>query len=95
MKSPKTLEEFAELHGKPLDVVKRELFWVVDLLMEMEITEEVEDCGLYFNHRHNSPKNMLQSHNALLWAKYEHLCGERPDPAGPSIDFVYTVNTSY
>jgi hypothetical protein len=86
---PKTLEEFAKANNKSVEVVKRELFSYIDMLMEMNISAEVLDCGLYHNHIHNSPKNMVDSHKALLFAKYDHLCGNIPEPSGPSIIFVY------
>lgn len=82
---PKTIEEFATAFGKTPETVKRELFQYVDLLMEMEMTDEILDCGLYHNHQYNSPKNMVESHEALLFAKYEHLCGRTPEPDGPLV----------
>lgn len=88
--NPKTIEEFSAAFGKSPEIVKRELFQYVDLLMEMEMTEEILDCGLYHNHQYNSPKNMVESHNALLFAKYQHLCGETPEPAGPCVTIDYS-----
>ena len=57
--------------------------------MEMSITDKILDCGLYHNHQHNSAKNMIESHNALLFAKYDHLCGNTPAPVGLGLHVVY------
>lgn len=81
--NPKTLEEFAAAFDQSPETVKRDLFRYVDLLLEMDITDEVLDCGLYHNPPYNPPKNMVESHKALLFAKYEHLCGRTPEPEGP------------
>lgn len=87
--TPKTLQDFAIANGKPVDVVKSELFRYIDMLLEMEISDNVLDCGLYHNHQHNSATNMIKSHKAMLFAKYQELCGETPQADGPFIVLTY------
>lgn len=63
------------------------LFWVVDFLIERELSEDVLDCGRWHNHPHNGTDNMIESHKAMLWASFEELDGQKVDKPGPFVMF--------
>lgn len=62
-----------------------EAFKVVDYFLD-NISDNAIECGAYYNSPSNGDERMVKSFKEILWALYEELEGNVPQPAGP---FVY------
>lgn len=56
--------------------------FLIDYLMD-NVTEAAIDCGAYHNMPANGDKNMIESYRSILWAMYEEINGDTPEPEGP------------
>ena len=60
------------------------LFNCVQFLLD-NVSENTIDAGLYYNHRSNSEKNMVESYKTMLWTAYEETQGRPYEPVQETV----------
>ena len=58
-------------------------FHVTDFISDLELSDNVINCGAYYNSPLNGDDNMVKSCKEIIFAIYQELEGQVPKPAGP------------